>query len=587
MTQLLSPSWSRGTPIAAAVQRRTAALRKLGLALIPVAWLLPNHYLPWLSAWQDGFAMAALALVACLCQVGGAIARPFAAALVLATLSVAVQSLTGVILFTGDAVAVWLYLAAFGLALVVGNGLAAPREGPRDDSPDAPNEIFGVFAASVVMCAAISVGVALVQWTKAYQLVIFMAELPPGARPFGNVAQPNHLCTIAFMGLCGLGVLHQSRRIGTGALAFGSTFLVLGMVMSGSRTAWLQLAALAVVVMPLRKRADLRLGPRWLAFVIVGFVVATLLWPGLNELLDLSGQRSPNTSLGSDARPPFWRLILDAIGQRPLVGYGWQQVVVAQMQAALDVPAVQRHFEFAHNIVLDLLVWAGVPVGGLIVVFLIWGFLRLIRRCRDGQSALMLAAVAGLGMHALVEHPHAFAYFLIPAGVMLGAALGRAPAQAVRIPGRAVAVLGAVFAVALAVVGRDYLLAEENFRAFRLESAGVGADRPRTEAPRLLALTQLQAFLQFVRVEARPGMSDDELEQMRRVSTRFAYPPALLRYALAAGLNHRAAEAGLTLARLCAIHRPARCDEAEISWAELRSQFPRLEAVPVPWRAAR
>ena len=69
----------------------------------------------------------------------------------------------------------------------------------------------------------------------------------------------------------------------------------------------------------------------------------------------------------------MWMQIIHAIGERPWFGYGWNQTSVAVVESI--------HFNtvkfglIAHNIVLDLLVWNGLPLGFLIIAyFAIWLF---------------------------------------------------------------------------------------------------------------------------------------------------------------------------------------------------------------------
>ena len=86
----------------------------------------------------------------------------------------------------------------------------------------------------------------------------------------------------------------------------------------------------------------------------------------------------------------------------------------------------------------------------------------------------------------------------------------------------------------------------------------------------------------FWLTQARPQMTSHELDWMRRVSMREPRPPAMLRYALAAGLNGRPDEAALTLARLCHLHPAERCDEGRASWHSAQEKYPALRAVAFP-----
>ena len=69
---------------------------------------------------------------------------------------------------------------------------------------------------------------------------------------------------------------------------------------------------------------------------------------------------------------------------------------------------------------------------------------------------------------------------------------------------------------------------------------------------------------------------------MHDVTFRNPSHPAMLRYALALGLNGRPDDAGRMLGAICHIHLPKRCDEARESWRTLQQQHPTLESVPAP-----
>lgn len=541
------------------------------LAAVPVAWLPANHYWPWLSAIQDGLALALTAAAALLMSVQARVPRPWALAIALAAATVITQWAAGVILFGGDALMVLIYLGAFALALALGSGLPQIAGG------------IDALAGGLLFAALVSVAIALVQWTGALSLGIYAADLPPGARPFGNVAQPNHLCTLIFLGLCGALIWRETGRLGGAVFWLTASFLLFGMAMTVSRTGWLQMAALLALVATRGRRLSLR--TRWpqalgLAAILT---IATVLWPLLNHALLLAGGRGATEQIEGGVRFALWRALADAVGRHPLAGWGWQQVTLAQQAVALDHPPIQRQFEHSHNIVLDLLIWAGIPVGAAIAALAALALYGLVRGLRDGRALWLVVAVAGVLMHAMVELPLEYAYFLVPTGAALGAAqaLG-APRPGLHVPAWLLRGAGALFLAAVVAIGVEYFRAEQTFRIVRLESAHIGTTRVGSDAVELHLLTQLGAYLEFMRTEAHPGMSAGELERMRRVAARFDFPPAMLRYALAAGLNGDPVGARQTLARLCSIHLPARCNEARASWRAAQERYPVLAGIHVP-----
>jgi len=89
-------------------------------------------------------------------------------------------------------------------------------------------------------------------------------------------------------------------------------------------------------------------------------------------------------------------------------------------------------------------------------------------------------------------------------------------------------------------------------------------------------------YHRFMITPARVDMSAEEVDWMRRVMQRNAYPPAMMRSALAAGLNGRPEEAAQTLRRLCHMHVELRCEEARASWSAAQQQFAVLRPIPAP-----
>lgn len=277
-------------------------------------------------------------------------------------------------------------------------------------------------------------------------------------------------------------------------------------------------------------------------------------------------------------RLPYWLSMLDAIGREPLWGYGWQQVGAAQQRVALDHLGMGILFEHSHNLILDLLLWNGVPIGGLMAAVLAWWFIAHIRTCSDARVVWLMAAVGGVFLHGMLEFPLEYAYFLIPVGLAMGAIDGLSPqgGASLRVPRWVALSFTALLGAAFIGVATDYFKAEENYRTLRMESARIGVDGIVTPAPELRLLTQLGAFLQFARTEATPGMAPEQVDWMRKVSERFGYAPVMFRYALAAGLNKQPEVAQQTLARLCRIHEPVRCVEAREGWAALQLRYPQL-----------
>lgn len=557
-----------------------ARLGVLFAAALPLAWLLPQHYLPWLTAHQDFVALALLCLAGLTCGLGGALPLAWALALAIALGSVFVQTLLGW-LYLGDATMVALYLLAFGGAISLGAGLARQPAGQRWHPLD-------LLALATAGAALFSVGVALMQWTGTSALPLAAAAMLPGDRPYANFAQANHFCSATFLGLTAFGWLRESRRIGATGWYFGASMMVLGMVASGSRTAWLQLALMVIAVAWFGRRHVLSLlRLRHVFGLLALFAALSIARPRLDALwtttLVPTALVAPAGGAGhTELRWPLWQAMVDALSQRPWTGYGWLRVQSAQYEVALEHASIRRYFEYSHNLLLDLAIWVGLPLAALLVALMGRALYVQTRSIVDARALWLMIGVLGLLVHAMLEFPLAYAYFLLPVGLALGALHGLAPAQRelTLSPTRhrsAWLVLG----ILLLVVAVDYFRVEDNYRKLRVESI-FGSRRIETPAPDLLMLTQLEAYLRFIRTEARPGMTEPEVQKFRDVARRFAHPPVLLRLALAEGLNGHPAAAAETLRRLCAMHTAQLCQEGREAWQLLQQRYPVLLEVALP-----
>ncbi len=521
-------------------------------------------------------ALALVALAATSARAESRVSLHWPAFVSIAVVSVLAQWIVGRVAFGGDPVMGVLYLSLLLAAILLGATLKPEASGA------APHELV-VLAVGLVAGACASVAIALVQWTGSVSLGLWGVELAPGGRPYGNVGQPNHLSTICFIGLCGLGLLRQAGRIGGLGFWTGACWLLAGAVMTGSRTGWLQLGFVVIFIAIGSGPYRLTLGRRAAALLGLLFVAMFLAWPWLNEVLLLGGGRPIEEVTRAGTRRLHWAALADAVMREPLWGYGWQQVSAAQVRVADVHPLVGEHIEHAHNIILDLLLWNGIPVGSLLVGLAAWWFISRVVQGRHPLAAWLLMGVGCVFIHGLLEYPLEYAYFLLPVGVFIGAidALENR-ASMVRVPAAGLRLAGVVMSLLLGAVGADYLKAEESYRTIRLESARIGVPGLQTPPPDLRLLTQLGAFMRFIHTEARAGMTPEEVEWMRRVSERFAYPSVMFRYALAAGLNGQPDTAALTLKRLCRMHPQPRCEEAHEAWSSAREKFPALQGVEAP-----
>lgn len=547
------------------------------LALLPLAWLLPNHYWPWAAAWQEGLALFLLAAYTALSRGRAAVLdRHWIWAAIVCVVTATVQWVTGHLLYGGDALLTVLYLGAFLCALAAGSQLAADAADAEDLSA------FDLLMIGVLASAMLCVVIGIWQWGGTSPFGLLVVEQKPGVSPYSNLAQPNHFADAVVLGLCAAGWLRSRRRIG-GAVFWACAFLmVFGVVLSGSRAGLIELLMLCGLVAV--SRSPVRARFEHIALLGAMTVGLYLFWHSQDAL----AVRAVSDQANAGARMPLWMQMLDAITRHPWVGYGWNQTVLAQELVSVDHPPLQRHFEQSHNQLLDIFIWVGVPIGLVVLYYVSRALWSALREATSPPRFWIGAAVAVLLLHSMVEFPLTYTYFLLPFGIWLGyLAPSMAGRQSVVVPAVGLRLAGAVLTLFVVWLGLEYLKVEEYSRAYRLEAVGLVQRNAPMPEPQLRLLTQQQALMRYYRTEAREGMNDVEVEAMRRVSSRYAYPPAMMRYAIAAGLNGRSAEAELTLRRLCAMHAPQRCQEARDAWQTAQSRYPQLRAIPVPVVPAR
>lgn len=354
--------------------------------------------------------------------------------------------------------------------------------------------------------------------------------------------------------------------------------------MTRSRMSIIVILVLAIWLLWAVKRLQLSFTQREVVAGVGMFLSLWLAWPTISEFLYLSADSSLarlEGAVSGEVRWILWQQLLDAAMREPWLGYGWNQVSVAQMMVAAEYPS-SVYTEHAHNLVVDMLCWNGLPLGGVIVASGSWWLYSRLQCVNSAVGWFGMAIVLTLLTHSMFEFPLDYGIFLVPFGLAVGLVEAGHGGRMVQLP-RAVLALVPISGLAIAVwIFVEYQAVQADYTRLRYESAGIELRSPDHIAPDVVLLTQSREFIRFARTEATKGMSLKELEWMRKVAFRYAYPPVMFRYALALGLNGRYEEAGTQLMRLRQLHPPVRYQEALEGWTVMAEKFPELGNVAVP-----
>lgn len=554
----------------------------LGLIAVSIAWVLPGHYYPWTSFHQDALAAAGVALVGAGAMAGESRwpARAPVIAIALAALATVplLQWAAGLMYFHLDAVLSAGYLVALALTIVTARHLA---------TQDSRFELAlgSIFLASGVLCFAIG----LVQWAQLGP-VAFVEPSAAGERVSGNLRQPNLLACLFGLAVAAAIGAFEARRIGPVGAVLAVAAFGLGIVMTQSRAGWLFAAALPVMWLMLRKRAALRTTPAALIFGVAAFTAAVPAFDALGAVASGSQAAEPlATRLQTGYRLLHWQTLWDALMQRPWFGYGWLQIPQAQLAATLDHRPTFEYINAAHNQYLDLLLWNGMPLGILIIGGLAWWAVLRLRQCADGATFALWLALAFLGVHSLVEFPLQYAYFLLPAGLIVGTIEARANAadSGVRVPRWAYFGVWSALTALLTVIVIEYFQLEESVRRARMVEARYIGARSHAFVPDIHILDGQREFVRLVLAEPRKDMTPQELDWMQAVASRQPSPGALSRLARAYALNGRPGQAERALRVLCHTAKERHCDATRALWLELAKSQPELATIAFPATPAR
>ena len=553
------------------------------LALSLIALLLPNHYYPWANFNQEFLSYLGLLLLAAgLVTARKSISAP-QTSIIVATVSLLplLQYAFGVIFFWGDAFLTFGYIAGLALTITIGYNWQQQIASKASQLIDPLNALMGYLLAAAVL----STGIAIYQWLDLSNLGYLIVDIGPGVTPGGNLSQRNNFGSLASLGIVAAFYFRQRKILSLPTLILLAALLILGLAICQSRTPWL--IGLCSIVWIFTQRKTLSNSGQilisLLALILFYLLLTLFVLPILADGLLLSHD-SYLRSAAIGGRGVLWPSLLSAVFSGGWFGYGWGQVAVAQM-------AIGDHFEnstfteYSHNLFLDLLIWNG-PVLGLILIAMIlsWAY-RQVKNCRCENHVFVLWAIGALAVHSMLEYPFAYAYFLLPVGLLIGAAESFSDARrwSIKRPRLVSIPLLAIFSFVLVLVFRDYQIAEAKHRQMRFASAGfVGAEKMHVPAGDILLLTQLSHFLSFTVTLARENMSDAELEAMGKVVSRYGYPPSLFRYALALGLNGRPIEAQRIMAVLQNTTNAEIYAEAFDNWASMAERYPQLSQVMPP-----
>lgn len=502
------------------------------IASLVISWLLPNHYVPWLASHSEFMAfLSALFLILFFVNNYKDVKIPviFLGFLILAIVPI-IQYLLGVIYFFGDAFLPLVYICAFFVVLTIGYNIAKDLTIKK--------RIFIGFCYAVLFSSIISVYVSLQQWLLLTTGSIWVAEIPLNGMPFGNFGQPNTLATLLMLGVICSIYLHEKFIINKLVLIIVLTYLVVGIALTQSRTVWIAFPLLIILFIWYGRFTDFRFNAINVSILSIFYLLFLMGLPDLSNLLGLTSITSMSERLTTGHnRFYLWQQLILAVMEKPIIGYGWGQVSVAQVEIT-PVYGFTEWVTHSHNIVIDFLVWLGIPLGFFVLTLgvLFIGQIILSVRFKDSIFALMMVLI--VLNHALFEFPLEYSFFLLPVGFLLGfSQQDKDGLIEISLNRNFVSLVFMISVCLFFYIFQEYRTIEKDVQLARFELLNIGNVSARQAAPDVVFLTQLSEQVRFMRTQPRANMTERQLEWMHQVAYRYATQAALFRYAQALALN--------------------------------------------------
>ncbi len=495
-----------------------------------LTYLLPNYYDPWRTAYHEFLIFGVFILLLIKLTINNIFYfdKKLIWILILGFIPL-IQFCFGRIFFFGDAFIVFIYILGFFLAVIL--GLNYSKSYGFDN-------ILKFICAILVIVGIISLYIILKQWLLLTNGGIWTVDVPPGGRPFANFAQPNNCATFLCMGLVGTLYIYEKKYVNKLTCTLLACLILLGIALTQSRTAWVFFLCFIIwwnwkykIIQP-RTRRNMPL------FFLCLFILFAISIPILSNFLGvLNTSNLIERTSGGYLRLPMWNQLILAIIKEPIWGYGWNQVSVAQMTIYLDYPTTEWT-EHAHNIILDLFIWNGIPIATLIIVCIVLWFYYLNKITISVEVFFALAIVGAVLVHGMLEYPLEYGFFLLPVGFILGLVQSTDDNKSyLKFSTKGFYLIIPLFLIVYIWVLFEYKIIENDTRILRFEMLNIGEVHAEKDAPNVYLLTQLRERNRFSRTEPTANMSKAEIQWMHMIAQRYTTAAYLYRYSQALALN--------------------------------------------------
>ncbi|ENX47571.1 hypothetical protein F886_00507 [Acinetobacter sp. NIPH 542] len=511
----------------------------LAAILLGFAWLSPFHYSPWVMFSSEVSTFGAgLCVLAALIQQN--IKIPRAQLLLLPfTLIPIVQWGLGLVFDLSTALLSSFYLLGFWFMVLGGYNLSLDQQ-KRD-------QIFSGFSLLVIIVSLGTSFIAICQWLNIESHFVHMLHLI-GNRPYGNFGQPNNMATFLIVGLLGCLYLYEKNKATVWLLLPSALIILFTVALSQSRTSWIVFPFLFIYWLIKQFKQQKRFGViQSLLWCLGFFVVAGGILPFVTNLIE--AWSSTNVTEASTLverassgylRFNIWSQMLLAVQQHPWWGYGWNQTSVAQITVYHAFPTGEWTTS-AHNVLLDLIIWNGIPLATVIIAYFTCWFLWLNQQAKNTISIVAIMMVCTVLIHAMLEFPQRYAYFLLTCGFLLGVVQAQSPVlKGIVLNKQLLRLIWVVSLLLIIAILRDYNVYVLNSNLL------FNNKRPNAEfmgSSKIFVLTQFEERLKWIELNSETALPEADLVHWENFVKNKPTPYNLRKYAKLLAYNGKIEQA--------------------------------------------
>lgn len=511
----------------------------LAAILLGFAWLSPFHYSPWVMFSSEVSTFGAgLCVLAALIQQN--IKIPRAQLLLLPfTLIPIVQWGLGLVFDLSTALLSSFYLLGFWFMVLGGYNLSLDQQ-KRD-------QIFSGFSLLVIIVSLGTSFIAICQWLNIESHFVHMLHLI-GNRPYGNFGQPNNMATFLIVGLLGCLYLYEKNKATVWLLLPSALIILFTVALSQSRTSWIVFPFLFIYWLIKQFKQQKRFGViQSLLWCLGFFVVAGGILPFVTNLIE--AWSSTNVTEASTLvkrassgylRFNIWSQMLLAVQQHPWWGYGWNQTSVAQITVYHAFPTGEWTTS-AHNVLLDLIIWNGIPLATVMIAYFTCWFLWLNQQAKNTISIVAIMMVCTVLIHAMLEFPQRYAYFLLTCGFLLGVVQAQSPVlKGIVLNKQLLRLIWVVSLLLIIAILRDYNVYVLNSNLL------FNNKRPNAEfmgGSKIFVLTQFEERLKWIELNSETALPEADLVHWENFVKNKPTPYNLRKYAKLLAYNGKIEQA--------------------------------------------